>query len=182
MYIKSLCSWNLNSISAWSAITQTTHAYISSKHMYSTLSSGSCYLQCTYMQDQPTSSHSVVKQCRVHTLSLFHIRYHFDVSNRVGSVEGSVVLEVQEGEEKGESTNRPNFDSNPVTQKEFGEYVESLHSCNNSTFILQYQVQSHHHCSFKICTCITLSSYCSPWHQEKRAERFDLGSQKLINL
>ena len=32
------------------------------------------------------------------------------------------------------------FESNPVTQQEFGEYVACLHSCNNSTFVLQYKV------------------------------------------
>ena len=30
--------------------------------------------------------------------------------------------------------------SNPVTQQDFGEYVASLHSCNSSTFVLQYEV------------------------------------------
>ena len=33
-----------------------------------------------------------------------------------------------------------NFESNPVTLQEFGEYVANLHSCNGSTFILQYEV------------------------------------------
>ena len=69
------------------------------------------------------------------------IRYQFEVSNSLGSVEGSVVLEVQEGEGEGGNNKELKFDSNPVAQKEFGEYVASLHSCNNSTFILQYQVQ-----------------------------------------
>ena len=46
---------------------------------------------------------------------------------------------VEEGE-GGDGVGRENFESYPVTQQEFGEYVESLHSYNNSTFILQYQV------------------------------------------
>ena len=33
-----------------------------------------------------------------------------------------------------------NFESNLVSQAEFGEYVASLHSHNNGTFILQYEV------------------------------------------
>ena len=56
------------------------------------------------------------------------------------SVEGFLTLEVLDGEGEGGNNKELKFDSNPVTQKEFGEYVASLHSCNNSTFILQYQV------------------------------------------
>ena len=33
-----------------------------------------------------------------------------------------------------------NLGSNPVIQQDFGEYVASLHSCNSSTFVLQYEV------------------------------------------
>ena len=48
---------------------------------------------------------------------------------------------VEEGEGgAGEGSLRQNFESYPVTQLEFGEYVASLHSYDNSTFILQYQV------------------------------------------
>ena len=78
----------------------------------------------------------------MHGAFLFHIRYQFVVSNSLGSVEGSVTLIVQDGkgEGEGEQHQELKFESNPVTQKEFGEYVASLHSCNNSMFILQYQV------------------------------------------
>ena len=51
-----------------------------------------------------------------------------------------MALVVQEGDGEEEVNLEQNFESNPVTQEEFGEYVASLHSCNNSTFILQYEV------------------------------------------
>ena len=51
-----------------------------------------------------------------------------------------MALVVQEGDGEDEMNLEHNFESNPVTQEEFGEYVASLHSCNNSTFILQYEV------------------------------------------
>ena len=52
-----------------------------------------------------------------------------------------MILEVQKEEEEGGNNKELDFDSNLVTEKEFGEYVESLHSCNNRLFIVQYQVQ-----------------------------------------
>ena len=45
-----------------------------------------------------------------------------------------------EGEDDSEVSLEQNFESNPVTQEEFGEYVANLHSSNNSAFILQYEV------------------------------------------
>ena len=51
-----------------------------------------------------------------------------------------MALVVQEGDGEEEVNLEQNFESNPVTQEEFGEYVASLHSSNNSTFILQYEV------------------------------------------
>ena len=51
-----------------------------------------------------------------------------------------MALVVQEGDEEEEMNLEHNFESNPVTQDEFGEYVASLHSCYNGTFILQYEV------------------------------------------
>ena len=72
----------------------------------------------------------------------FHIRYDFKVSNSNGSVEGSITLVVQEREERDISSQKINFESNLVEQTDFGEYVASLHACNNSTFNLQYQVGS----------------------------------------
>ena len=70
------------------------------------------------------------------------LRYMFEVSNRLGSIRGCAALVVHEGErEDGPGANlAQNFESNPVTQLEFGEYIASLHSCNNSIFILQYEV------------------------------------------
>ena len=73
-------------------------------------------------------------------LTSFHIRYDFEVSNSIGTVQGSMTLVVQEGEGEHDLDPKTNFESNEVKQADFGEYVASLHSCNNNTFILQYQV------------------------------------------
>ena len=51
-----------------------------------------------------------------------------------------MILVVQEEGGESEKHQELKFESNPVTQKEFGEYVAGLHSRNNSMFILQYQV------------------------------------------
>ena len=54
-----------------------------------------------------------------------------------------MTLVVHDAGDQGENETNPagqNFESNPVTLQEFGEYVASLHSCNGSTFILQYEV------------------------------------------
>ena len=61
-----------------------------------------------------------------------------------------------------------NFESNPVTQQEFGEYVASLHSCNGSTFILQYEVLLT-----KLNMKLKLVQFyiCSHWRQEKRVKK-----------
>ena len=48
-------------------------------------------------------------------------------------------------EEEDEVDLRRDFESNPVTQEEFSEYVASLHSCNGSTFILQFEVSMISH-------------------------------------
>ena len=88
------------------------------------------------------SSHWLSNYC-THQLQhpyFCQLRYQFEVSNTLGSVKGCVALVVQEGEEEDEVNLKQNFESNPVTQGEFGEYVASLHSCNNSTFVLQYEV------------------------------------------
>ena len=55
-----------------------------------------------------------------------------------------MALVVHEGEGEDGVNLRQNFESNPVTQQEFGEYVASLHSCNGSTFILQFEVLYYH--------------------------------------
>ena len=62
------------------------------------------------------------------------------MSNTLGSVKDCVVLVVHEGEGEEEVNIEQNFETNPVTQEEFGEYVASLHSCNGSTFVLQFEV------------------------------------------
>ena len=49
-------------------------------------------------------------------------------------------LTVQEGDDSNDTNQKMNFESNLIRQKDFGEYVASLHSFNNSTFILQYHV------------------------------------------
>ena len=51
-----------------------------------------------------------------------------------------MALAVHEGEGEDGTNLEHDFESNPVTKEEFGEYVASLHSCNNSTFVLQYEV------------------------------------------
>ena len=51
-----------------------------------------------------------------------------------------MALLVHDGEGEAEVNLEQDFESNPVTEEEFGEYVASLHSCNNSTFVLQYEV------------------------------------------
>ena len=66
-----------------------------------------------------------------------------------------MALIVHEGEGEDEMNFEQNFESNPVSQAEFGEYVASLHSLNNSTFILQYEVciANNHTNHYKIaCT------------------------------
>ena len=63
-----------------------------------------------------------------------------------------MTLVVQDEGGEGKKHQELKFESNPVTQKEFGEYVASLHSCNNSMFILQYQV-------LLIARCIWFSAY-----------------------
>ena len=67
-------------------------------------------------------------------------RYHFKVSNILGSVEGAVNLIVQDDQEQGEQDPKLSFESHPVTHNEFGDYVASSHSHNDSTFVLQFQV------------------------------------------
>ena len=54
-----------------------------------------------------------------------------------------MALVVHEGEREDGSILEQDFESNPVTEEEFGEYVASLHSCNNSTFVLQYEVTQY---------------------------------------
>ena len=88
----------------------------------------------------------IYKLIIVHIISCSHdprfcqLRYQFEVSNRLGSIKGCVALVVHEGKGEAGSILEQDFESNPVTEEEFGEYVASLHSCNNSTFVLQYEV------------------------------------------
>ena len=51
-----------------------------------------------------------------------------------------MTLVVHEGEGEEGVNLRQSFESNPVTQQEFGEYVAYLHSYNGSTFVLQFEV------------------------------------------
>ena len=88
-----------------------------------------------------------------------------------------MILEIHKGERKGETNRELNFDSNPVTEKEFGEYVASLHSCSNGAFTLQYQVQLSR-CSFIFLNTLLFS----PWYLEKRVEKLILEDQRLIDL
>ena len=84
--------------------------------------------------------------CSIHIIScsrdpcFCQLRYQFEVSSRLGSIKGCVALVVHEGEGEDRSILEQDFESNPVAEEEFGEYVASLHSCNNSTFVLQYEV------------------------------------------
>ena len=47
-------------------------------------------------------------------------------------------LVVYESDDKDDIDQKMNFESNLIREKDFGEYVASLHSFDNSTFILQY--------------------------------------------
>lgn len=76
------------------------------------------------------------------------IRYLFEVTNEVGSVKGSVVLEViSSNERKALNQSIQQFsvinnclETNPVEKNEFGEYVAGLHSSNNLIFTTQFKV------------------------------------------
>ena len=73
-------------------------------------------------------------------ISLSETRYHFKVSNVLGSVEDTVNLIVQDEEGQNIRSLTLNLDSHSVTQDEFGEYVANSYSHNNNTFVLQFQV------------------------------------------
>ena len=85
------------------------------------------------------------------------LRYVFEVSNGLGSIQGCVALVVHEGEGESGMNLAQNFESNPVTQPEFGEYVASLHSCNNNTFVLQYEVLLSQYTNFTNCIPMGIS-------------------------
>ena len=87
------------------------------------------------------------------------LRYVFEVSNRLGSIQGCVALVVHEGEGEDGMNLTQNFESNLVTQPEFGEYVASLHSCNNSTFVLQYKVLLSQYTNFTNCKLMGIYSH-----------------------
>ena len=65
------------------------------------------------------------------------------MSNSIGSVQGLVILVVEEGEGDNAVNEKADFESNPVKQKDFGEYVASLHACDDSAFIQQYEVHTY---------------------------------------
>ena len=62
------------------------------------------------------------------------------LSNCLGSAEGSVILTVQDEDGEGGDKKKLDFESRLVIEDDYGQYVASLHSGNNSMFILQYQV------------------------------------------
>ena len=75
-----------------------------------------------------------------------------------------MALVVHDGEGEDQEANlEQDFESNPVTEEEFGEYVASLHSCNNSTFVLQYEVIQYNNCaviqSYTLMSIIMLTFY-----------------------
>ena len=72
-------------------------------------------------------------------------RYDFEITNYLGSAQGSVTLVVEEDDistqnskDVVEITN--GFESNPIDQEKFGEYVAGLYSLNNEAFEIQYTV------------------------------------------
>lgn len=71
---------------------------------------------------------------------IFFNRYHFKVSNAIGSVEDTINLIVRDEDGQIKQSQKLNLESHSVTQDEFGEYVASSHAHNNSTFVLQFQV------------------------------------------
>ena len=81
----------------------------------------------------------------------------FEISNGLGSIQGCVALIVHKGEGENGMNLAQNFESNPVTQPEFGEYVASLHSCNNNTFVLQYEVLLSQYTNFTNCIPMGIS-------------------------
>ena len=93
-----------------------------------------------------------------------------------------MTLVVQEGEGEHDIDSKMNFESNQVKQADFGEYVASLHSCNNSTFILQYQVQvglMSVNCYFyNTVTHVTCNRL---WCLEKKVVKLLLGGLKQTN-
>ena len=84
---------------------------------------------------------------------IYSYRYHFEVSNSIGSIEGYINLTVYEGDDSDDIDQKMNFESNLIREKDFGEYVASLHSFNNSTFIVQYHVSL-------ICSVINIEIEC----------------------
>lgn len=77
--------------------------------------------------------------------------YSFKISNRAGSVEGSLSLLVAEEEEEQDDKDKTRLESHSVKVEEFGEYVAQMHAKNNNGFFNQFQV---HITSCNIVACI----------------------------
>ena len=90
----------------------------------------------------------------------------------------ALVVHEEEGED--EVNLRQTFESNPVTQEEFGEYVASLHSYNGSTFILQFEVLITTIIIYKLHTN-EYYLHCSLWCQEKRVKKLLWEDRKQID-
>ena len=72
-------------------------------------------------------------------------RYDFKVSNRVGSVEGSLSLVVRDEEEEERDRGNSSTESRAVRLEELGDYVAEMHGKNNHGFVLQFQVVKHNY-------------------------------------
>lgn len=92
----------------------------------------------TTIQGCPDSAY-VALQCHNNAHSSVN-RYHFNVSNVLGSVEDTVNLIVQDEDGQNKHSQKLNLESHSVTQDEYGDYVANSHAHNNNTFVLQFQV------------------------------------------
>ena len=120
------------------------------------------------------------------------------VSNCLGSVDGAVRLNVIDEDGESENKKKLDFETRPMAIDEFGEYVSSLHSCSNNTFILQYQVCIksiewlaitilHVHYIISVCkdygylNLILYDSIISHWYQERMESWLLLDSLKITS-
>ena len=62
------------------------------------------------------------------------------MSNRAGTVEGTMSLVVKDEQEEIEEKESTKLETKTVEVAELGEYVAGMHSKNNSGFIAQFQV------------------------------------------
>lgn len=77
-------------------------------------------------------------------------RYDFEVENKLGSVQGTITLIVQEENSRMKKEIGPiteitkSLENKSVPQERFGEYVAQLHESNNQGFEAQYKVYYVH--------------------------------------